>query len=69
MSLPDVLTVKQVAEIMEWHPNTVYKRCTSGELRSFKSRNSRRIRKESFLEWIESLEKNGEKSWEGDYPA
>ncbi|MCY9544872.1 DNA-binding protein, partial [Paenibacillus alvei] len=29
---------------MEWHPNTVYKRCTSGELRSFKSRNSRRIR-------------------------
>ena len=54
--LPDILTVKQVAELMGWHPNTVYLRCTSGELPSFKSGNSRRIRKEAYLEWIRRLE-------------
>jgi excisionase family DNA binding protein len=54
--LPNILTVKQVAEIMGWHPNTVYLRCTSGELKSFKSGNSRRIRKEAYLEWIAKLE-------------
>lgn len=61
MSSYDIFTVKQVADMMGWHPNTVYKRCTSGELRSFKSRNSRRIRKEAFLEWVKTLEKKGEK--------
>lgn len=56
--LPDLLTVKEVAEIMGWHPNTVYKRCTNGELPSFKSGNSRRIRKEAFIQWIAQLEKS-----------
>nr|WP_242067049.1 helix-turn-helix domain-containing protein [Paenibacillus larvae] len=50
------MTAKQVAEYLGWHINTVYARCTSGELRSFKSGNCRRIRKEAFLEWIESME-------------
>lgn len=54
--LPEILTVKQVADIMGWHPNTVYLRCTSGELPSFKSGNSRRIRREAFLEWIRRME-------------
>ena len=54
--LPAILTVKQVAELMGWHPNTVYLRCTSGELPSFKSGNSRRIRREAFLEWMKQLE-------------
>lgn len=54
--LPDILTVKQVAEHIGWHPNTVYLRCTSGELKSFKSGNSRRIRKEAYAEWIAKLE-------------
>ena len=54
--LPDILTVKQVAELMGWHPNTVYLRCTSGDLPSFKSGNSRRIRREAFLEWIRRME-------------
>ncbi|MDO3680400.1 helix-turn-helix domain-containing protein [Paenibacillus ehimensis] len=59
--LPDILTVKQVAELMGWHPNSVYLRCTSGELPSFKSRNSRRIRKEAYLEWIKKLESSIER--------
>ncbi|MEK3735480.1 helix-turn-helix domain-containing protein [Paenibacillus sp. FSL M8-0334] len=54
--LPNFLTVKQVADLMGWHPNTVYLRCTSGELSSFKSGNSRRIRREAFLEWVKRLE-------------
>lgn len=56
--LPAILTVKQVAQIMGWHPNTVYLRCTSGELPSFKSGNSRRIRREAFLDWMKKLEKS-----------
>ena len=56
--LPDILTVKQVAELQSWHPNTVYQRCTSGELPSFKSGNSRRIRKEAYLAWISKLEQS-----------
>jgi DNA binding domain, excisionase family len=55
-TLPPILTVKQVAQIMGWHPNTVYLRCTSGELPSFKSGNSRRIRREAFIEWVQRLE-------------
>ncbi|ARF68918.1 transcriptional regulator [Paenibacillus larvae subsp. pulvifaciens] len=58
--LPDVLTVQQVADYLGWHRNTVYSRCTSGELPSFKSGNSRRIRKEAFIGWIEKMESEGE---------
>lgn len=54
--LEDFLTVKKVAKLMGWHPNTVYARCTSGELPSFKSGNSRRIRKEAFFSWVKNLE-------------
>ncbi|WP_010271413.1 helix-turn-helix domain-containing protein [Paenibacillus senegalensis] len=58
-NLPTNLTVKQVADLVGWHPNTVYKRCTSGEIVSFKSGNSRRIRKEAYLDWIARLEQGG----------
>ncbi|MCB6785552.1 helix-turn-helix domain-containing protein, partial [Blautia producta] len=44
------------ANYLGWHRNTVYKRCTSGELPSFKSGNCRRIRKAALLEWIERME-------------
>lgn len=54
--LPDILTVKQVAEHIGWHTNTVYLRCASGELKSFKSGNTRRIRKQAYLEWISKME-------------
>ena len=55
-NLPEFLTVKQVAELMGLHPNSVYLRCTSGEVPSFKSGNSRRIRREAYLQWIAKLE-------------
>lgn len=58
-SVPEILTVKQVAGLIGWHTNTVYKRCVSGELRSFKCGRSRRIRREAFFEWITRLENLG----------
>jgi excisionase family DNA binding protein len=57
--LPAILTVTQVAQYLGWHPNTVYQRCKSGELPSFKSGNLRRIRREAFLEWMRRLEQSG----------
>ncbi|MGG3383055.1 helix-turn-helix domain-containing protein [Heyndrickxia faecalis] len=58
-NLPDILTVQQVANYLGWHRNTVYKRCISGELPSFKSGNCRRIRKAALLEWIKHMEGGG----------
>lgn len=60
-SLPEILTVKQVAGMMGWHPNTVYLRCTSGELPSFKSGNSRRIRRDAYMQWIAKMEQGAAK--------
>lgn len=57
--LPDIMTVQQVADYLGWHTNTVYKRCVSGDLPSFKSGNSRRIRKAAFVAWIERMEEGG----------
>jgi excisionase family DNA binding protein len=54
--LPDILTVKMIAEHIGWHQNTVYIRCTSGDLKSFKTGNSRRIRKQAYVDWITKLE-------------
>lgn len=55
--MPEFMTVKQVAKLMGVHTNTVYIWCTSGELPSLKSGNTRRIRKSAYIEWIESLER------------
>jgi excisionase family DNA binding protein len=57
--LPDILTVAQVAQYLGWHPNTVYQRCKTGDLPSFKSGNLRRIRREALLEWMQRLEQSG----------
>ncbi|WP_058302877.1 helix-turn-helix domain-containing protein [Gorillibacterium timonense] len=54
--LPEILSVKNVAELMGWHPNTVYQKCQSGEILSIKVGNSRRIRKSSYLQWLGKLE-------------
>jgi excisionase family DNA binding protein len=54
--LPDIMTVDQVAKHQQVHRNKIYALCTSGELKSYKSGNSRRIRKEAYLEWIAKLE-------------
>ena len=54
--LPDILTVKQVADYLAISRNTVYNWTNSGELPSFKAGNTRRIRKEVLLKWMQSKE-------------
>lgn len=54
--LPELITPKQIAELFGWHTNTVYLKCQSGELPSFKVGNSRRIRKQALLDWMNKLE-------------
>lgn len=50
----EIMTVKQVAELIGWHPNTVYLRCMNGEIESFKLGRSRRIYKSNFLKWLKT---------------
>lgn len=54
--MPDLLTVQQAADYLGVSKNTVYSWCNSGDLPSFKVGNTRRIRKTTFLTWIDSLE-------------
>jgi excisionase family DNA binding protein len=54
--LPDMLTVQQVANYLNVSRNTVYNWTNSGELPSFKTGNTRRIRKEALLKWIREKE-------------
>lgn len=58
-SLPEFLTVHQIAELVAMHPNSIYLRCKSGELKSIKTGNIRRIRKDVFLEWLQAMEQTG----------
>ncbi|OAS17490.1 hypothetical protein A8708_22095 [Paenibacillus oryzisoli] len=59
--LPEMLTVQQTADLLGVCRNTVYTLCKraqgEGGLPSFKSGNTRRIRKMALLGWIESREK------------
>lgn len=54
--LPDILSVKQVADYLSVSRNTVYSWTNSGDLPSFKAGNTRRIRKEALLKWIQDKE-------------
>lgn len=51
--IPPLLTVKQVAQIMQWNPFTVIKKAEKGELPGFKLGRSWRFRKQDILAWIE----------------
>ena len=58
--LPDYLSPSEVAEILNVHINTVYNLCKKGEIPSFKFGNSRRIKTESLINWIDEKEKEGD---------
>lgn len=55
--LPDILTIQEVAEYLKVSRNTIYTWVNTGELPSFKTGNTRRIRKQALLEWIQKKEK------------
>lgn len=54
--MSEIMTVKQVAENVGWHPNTVYLHCKSGDLPSLKLGRNRKIRKSDYLEWLKKME-------------
>ncbi|MFD1954262.1 helix-turn-helix domain-containing protein [Paenibacillus thailandensis] len=50
------MSVEQAAKYLGVCRATAYNWCNSGELPSFKVGNTRRIRKDTLVEWIEKLE-------------
>jgi excisionase family DNA binding protein len=55
---PALLTVKQVAQILQWNPFTIVKKAEKGELPGFKMGRSWRFRAEDITRWIEE-KRNG----------
>jgi len=51
---PALLTVKQVAEILQWNPFTIVKKTEKGELPGFKVGREWRFRQEDIVAWIET---------------
>jgi excisionase family DNA binding protein len=61
--MPEMLTVQHVAAYLGLSRNTVYslyqKNKEQSGLPSFKTGNSRRIRKSALIEWVDSMENSG----------
>jgi excisionase family DNA binding protein len=59
--LPEMLTVQQTADYIRLSKNSIYTLCQKkkeqGGMPSFKSGNTRRIRKSALIEWINDQEK------------
>ena len=56
---PTLLTVKQVALILQWNPFTIIKKAEKGELPGFKMGRSWRFREEDITQWIDAQRKKG----------
>jgi excisionase family DNA binding protein len=52
-STPILLTVKQVAQILQWNPFTVIKKAVKKELPGFKLGKEWRFRQQDIVAWIE----------------
>ena len=50
---PNLLTIKQVARILQWNPFTVIKKAEKGELPGFKIGRGWRFREIDITAWIE----------------
>jgi excisionase family DNA binding protein len=50
---PVLLTVKQVAQILQWNPFTVLKKVERGEIPGFKLGRVWRFRQQDIIQWIE----------------
>ena len=58
-NLPDVVTLKQLAEFLKVSEMTIRRALISGELKGFKIARDWRIDKKAILQWIEEQKKNG----------
>ena len=53
----NLLTAKQVAELLQWNPYTIIKKAEKGELPGFKLGREWRFRQEDIIQWIEQKRK------------
>ena len=51
-NLPDVLTVKELADYLKVHETTIKRSIKSGQLKGFKATRDWRIAKEAVIQWI-----------------
>jgi len=54
LNLPALLTVKQVAAILQWNTFTIVKKAEKGDLPGFKMGREWRFRQEDIVLWIEA---------------
>jgi excisionase family DNA binding protein len=64
MQMDNMMTIREVSELLHIHPNTLRRWCDSGRIRSYRitSRGDRRFKREDiaqFLETISTFEFNG----------
>lgn len=52
--LPDILTIKQLAEFLQVNSRTIQRVITSGELKAFKVGRDWRIEKDAVIKWLEN---------------
>jgi excisionase family DNA binding protein len=50
--LPDVVTIRQLAEFLQVSKRTIQRAITSGKLKAFKVERDWRIEKEAIIKWI-----------------
>jgi excisionase family DNA binding protein len=60
---PVLLTVKQVAQILQWNPYTIIKKAEKGDLPGFKMGREWRFREQDITHWIEERRQGT-----GDHP-
>lgn len=56
-NLPDVITIKQLAEFLQVSEITIKRAIKAGDLKALKVGKSVRIEKESVMEWLEQKNK------------
>jgi excisionase family DNA binding protein len=50
----EILTVKEICELLKFHPTTVYKLLRQGEIPSFRIGTDWRFRKDLILRWLKT---------------
>lgn len=53
-NLPDIVSVKQLAEFLQVSEQTILRALKSGELKGFKVARDWRIEKESVMQWLKA---------------
>ena len=51
-NLPDIMTIKELANFLKIHPRTINRAIEKGELEAFKAGRDWRIEKESVISWV-----------------